>query len=102
MSNSDFTTASTPAESSRTAFETAVEVLSGFRDDNPASPPIHDRQWLSISAHLIPQTEEELAYDQCKKLTIKTSMAKVREELGIPSTGMANDHRWEQLSVSIN
>ncbi|EGX52423.1 hypothetical protein AOL_s00043g212 [Orbilia oligospora ATCC 24927] len=104
MSHPDFRTASASAEGSQAAFETAVEVLSGFREGNanPTSQPIHDHPRLSIAAHLIPQTEEEVAYDQCKKLSIKTSMSKVREELGIPSTGMANDYTWDQLSKLVD
>ncbi|KAK6507834.1 hypothetical protein TWF481_006256 [Arthrobotrys musiformis] len=93
--------ASASAESSKAAFESAVEVLSGLRETNPASeydqrnePPLDynsDRPTFSSSAHLVPKTEEELAYDRCKKLPVKTSMVSVREELGIPSTGMAHD-----------
>ncbi|KAK6525981.1 hypothetical protein TWF281_011024 [Arthrobotrys megalospora] len=89
-----------PSEgTSQSAFETAVEVLSGFRDGNPALPP----PLPSPSAHLIPRTPEEFAYIDCDKLSVKTSMANVRAELGVPqsttkSTNMINNFKWEQLS----
>ncbi|KAF3190738.1 hypothetical protein TWF788_008260 [Orbilia oligospora] len=97
------------AENSQEAFETAVEVLSGLREgnlnpafqrDQTSQDYSRGRLTFSSSAHLVPRTEEELAYDRCKKLPVKTSIADVREELGIPSTGMANDHTWDQLSVN--
>ncbi|KAF3138985.1 hypothetical protein TWF569_008680 [Orbilia oligospora] len=109
MSGSDPKIPLASAENSQAAFETAVEVLSGLREGNlnPAfqrDQTSHDysrgRLTFSSSAHLVPRTEEELAYDCCKKLPVKTSIADVREKLGIPSTGMANDHTWDQLSVN--
>ncbi|KAK6513259.1 hypothetical protein TWF506_009418 [Arthrobotrys conoides] len=106
--------ASTAAEDSQAAFETAVEVLSGLREGylSPASQQSQTsgeagqtsldynpgRFTFPSSAHLVPKTEEELAYDRCKKLGVRASVATIREELGIPSTGMANDHTWNQLS----
>ncbi|KAK6495613.1 hypothetical protein TWF481_006212 [Arthrobotrys musiformis] len=98
--------ASTSAESSQAAFDTAVEVLSGLREGN-LSPAFQQsqtpdqtsgRSTFSSSAHLVPKTEEEVAYDRCKKLSVRVSVPTIREELGIPSPGMANDHTWDQLS----
>ncbi|EGX52424.1 hypothetical protein AOL_s00043g213 [Orbilia oligospora ATCC 24927] len=98
MSDPDSITGS--AESSRAAVETAIEVLSGLREahDHDYGRDNHISSPVLPSAHLVPRTEEEFAYDKCKKLPIKQSMVRLRDELGIPSTGMANDHRWEQLS----
>ncbi|KAK6337055.1 hypothetical protein TWF718_009841 [Orbilia javanica] len=81
---------------SREAFETAVEVLSGFRDGNPASVS------PSPSAHLVPRTPEEFDYVRCEKYRKKTTMTKLRTDLGIPSgnadTEMANNYKWDKLS----
>ncbi|KAK6495568.1 hypothetical protein TWF481_002616 [Arthrobotrys musiformis] len=92
--------ADTPsAEGSQSAFETAVEVLSGFRDGNPALAP----STSSPSAHLEPKTPDEFAYAKCYKKGVKTSMADLRAELGVPqstnsSTNERNEYRWKQLS----
>ncbi|KAF3111288.1 hypothetical protein TWF102_006961 [Orbilia oligospora] len=108
MSGRNFRTPSTSAESSQAAFETAVEVLSGFREENPT----HRRQepsapWIPQTAEKatdeppapwIPRTAEEAAYDRCEKLSTTTSMANVRRDLGIPSGTKHNDYVWQQLS----
>ncbi|KAK6518288.1 hypothetical protein TWF506_005448 [Arthrobotrys conoides] len=95
MSDQRLRTASTSAEGSQAAFETAVEVLSGFREENPL-PTTNRRQ--EASSPWIPQTAEEAAYDQCEKLSTTTTMANVRRGLGIPSGTKHNDYVWLQLS----
>ncbi|KAF3231938.1 hypothetical protein TWF192_005725 [Orbilia oligospora] len=97
MSDRSLRTPSTSAEGSQAAFETAVEVLSGFREENP-SPTTDRRQ--EASSPWIPKTAEEAAYDQCEKLSTTTTMANVRRGLGIPSGNKHNDYVWQQLSVS--
>ncbi|KAK6498284.1 hypothetical protein TWF506_004523 [Arthrobotrys conoides] len=88
-----------PGESSQSAFETAVEALSELRGGTALLP-------VSPSAHLLPRTPEELVYADCKKIAVKTSIADVRAELGVPqstteSINTINNYKWEQLSALI-
>ncbi|RVD80824.1 uncharacterized protein DFL_008713 [Arthrobotrys flagrans] len=96
-------------DSQQSDFATAV-VLSTLRDDenpNPASLiPVISSSTVA-DASLIPKTTEEYEYLMCQKLKSKTSMAQIREELGIPTSsdqihGPVNNYKWKALSDFID
>ncbi|KAF3186370.1 hypothetical protein TWF788_003235, partial [Orbilia oligospora] len=105
------TTSSSREDNQRSDFATAV-VLSTLRNDenlnsNPA-PPIPVISSSAVAdANLIPKTVEEYEYLRCPKLKSKTTMAQIRQELGIPESpdpiqGPVNNYKWKTLSDFID